>query len=130
MNIPKVQCGVFLAPVLFLFSAPIAANDSGRPGWTETKDKWGQLIFCQRIYKLPEVKTRLYSFDYEQCEQAGQLIADVVANYSEQEQVQLRNQAEQHAIKLSYNTSEPYHSVAACREYCRDLTEMQEKKDD
>lgn len=43
--------------------------------------------------------------------------------YSESQQVQLINQAEQLTVALSYNTQEPYHSVAACRE----LAETQDK---
>lgn len=44
--------------------------------------------------------------------------------------VPLTAQAEQHAFRLAQNTSEPYHSVAACREYCRELVETQEPLND
>ena len=113
-----------------LLSCSLVASETPDPGWTETKDKWGQLIFCQRIYKLPEVKTRLYSFDYEQCDKASQLVSDIIAKYSETDQKQMKVLAEKHAYKLSLNTSEPYHSVGACREYCGKLVEIKEQRDD
>jgi len=116
--------------LLVLFSAPLAAQDTESLDWTTTKDKWGQLILCQRIYKMPEVKPRLYSFDIEQCDKAGQLVVDVISKYSKQEQAQLKNEAERHAFMLSRNTSEPYHSVPACREYCSKLAEIQDKRSD
>ena len=111
-------------------SPPIVAQDSGTPGWTKLKDHWGQLLFCQRIYTLPEVKTRLYSFDVEQCNEARQLAENLVSGYSKEDQSLLKSQAEQHAYRLSYNTSEPYHSVTACREYCKELVEKMEKSND
>jgi len=132
MNMPikesKYRTFICLLPVLF--SAPLAALDVDKLGWTETREKWGQVIFCQRIYKMPEVQSRLYSFDVEQCNSAGQLMLDVVSKYPATKKTQLNKQAEQHAAALSYNTSEPYHSVAACREYCRELAEIQEKRND
>lgn len=114
---------------LFL-SFSLVASERDSLGWTETKDKWGQLIFCQRIYKLPEVKTRLYSFDHEQCDTASKLVSDVIAKYSDSEKEQMKIAAEKHAYKLSLNTSEPYHSVGACREYCGKLAEIKEQHDD
>ena len=116
--------------LLASFPTPMLALDVDQLNWTETREKWGQVLFCQLIYKMPEVKSRLYSFDTEHCDKAGQLMADVVSKYPEQEQVQLKNQAEQHAAALTYNTSEPYHSVAACRSYCRELAEIQDKRND
>ena len=113
---------LFILP-LTLFSASIIAQDDGAPDWTVTKDQWGQVMFCQRIYKLPEVKPRLYGFDIEQCDKAEQLVMDVVAGFSKQDQVQMKTQAEQHAFRLSYNTTEPYQSVVGCREYCRQMAE-------
>ena len=108
--------------LLVLFSAPLIAQDGKSLDWTTTKDKWGQLILCQRIYKMPEVKTRLYDFDIEQCDKAGQLVIDVISKYSEQQKAQLKNQAERHAFMLSQNTS--------CREYCSKLAEIQDKRSD
>jgi hypothetical protein len=48
---------------------------------------------------------------------------NLVAGYPKQEQVQLRAQAEQHANRLTLNNSDPYLSVTACRELCREVTE-------
>ena len=109
--------------LVVFFPVPLVAQDDAQLIWTGIKDQWGQVLFCQAIYKMPEVKTRLYSFDIEQCDKAGQLMMETVAGYSEQDQVQMKSQAEQHAFMLSRNTSEPYHSVVACREYCRELVE-------
>ncbi len=95
---------------------------------TETYEKWGQILFCQRIYTLPEVRPRLYDFDVEHCNQAAQLAADVIGKYSKQDQQQLKYRAERHATALSHNTSEPYHSVGACREYCRKLADFREQR--
>jgi hypothetical protein len=130
MNKNRFQLHVTGVILLQLLSFPIAAQNTDELGWTETKDKWGQLIFCQRIYKLPEVKVRLYSFDVEQCDKAAQLVSDVIAKYSKQDQNQLKNQAEQHAYKLSHNTSEPYHAVGACREYCGKLAKIKDQRND
>jgi len=119
-----------IAVLLATLSTPLAALDVDQLNWTETKAKWGQVLFCQRIYKMPEVQSRLYSFDVEQCDSAGQLMTGVVAKYSKQQQVHLKTQAEQHAVALGRNTREPYHSVAACREYCRELADIQDKRHD
>ena len=97
---------------------------------TETFQKWGQILFCQRIYSLPEVRPRLYDFDVEHCDQAALLAADVISKYSEQDQQYLKQRAERHAKALSFNTSEPYHSVGACREYCRKLAEFRAQRND
>jgi hypothetical protein len=132
MNMPesKSQFHTTITVLFALFAMPLAAQDVDQLNWTETKEKWGQVIFCQRIYKMPEVQSRLYSFDIEQCDSAGQLMLNVVTRYSQSQQTQLKNQAEQHAVALSHNTREPYHSVAACRDYCRKLAEIQDKDND
>lgn len=116
--------------LLILFCMPLEARDIDQLGWTETKGEWGQVLFCQRIYKMPEVRSRLYSFDVENCDKAGQLMTNVVAKYSKQQQEQLKNQAERHAFALSQNTSEPYHSVAACRAYCANLAKTLDERHD
>jgi len=97
---------------------------------TETYQKWGQVLFCQRIYTQPGVISRLYDFDVEDCDQAAELAADVISKYSIKDQEQLKYLAERHAVALSQNTAEPYHSVGACREYCRKLAEFQEQRND
>lgn len=125
MNLPKLHFRILCTSLLILFPIALVAQDDAQLKWIETKDQWGQVLFCQAIYKMPEVKTRLYSFDVEQCDKAGQLMIDEVGRYSKQAQVQMKAQAEQHAFLLSRNTSEPYHSVAACREYCKELVENQ-----
>ena len=79
---------------------------------------------------MPEVKSRLYDFDIEHCNAAAGLVADVVSKYSNQEQTRLKLSAERHAVALSHNTQEPYHSVAACRVYCRKLAEIQAETQD
>ena len=121
---------ILCTPYLFLFSVPLTAQEIDSSNWTQTKDQWGQVMFCQRIYKMPEVKTRLYNFDTEQCDMAGQVLADVVSRYSIQDQSRIKAQAEQHAYQLTQYTTEPYQSVTACREYCRGLVETRELRDD
>ena len=130
MYTSKSQYRLIITVLMVGLSTPLAAQDTGQPGWTETKDKWGQLLFCQHIYKMPEVQSRLYSFDIDQCDKAAQLMAKSVAKYSEREQKQLQYQAEQHAVRLSRYTSEPYQSVPACREYCSELVETLDKHSD
>ena len=95
---------------------------------TELKDKWGQVIFCQEIYTMPEVRTRLYDFDIEQCAAASQLIGALAAKYTPSDQQTMKLQAEKHATALSYNTSEPYHSVSACRQYCKKLEQIRDQR--
>lgn len=116
--------------LLWLLSSSLYAQDTETRDWTETRDKWGQLLFCQRIYTLPEVKPRLYDFDFEQCKTAGELLQSAISTYSEQSQALLKKQAEQHAYRISYNTNEPYHSVGACREYCKELAGQMEKNNE
>ena len=130
MHIPKLRSLMLCTALLVLLPVSLVAQDDSQLHWTETKDQWGQVLFCQAIYKMPEVKTRLYEFDVEQCEKAGQLMIDEVARYPKQDQVQMKAQAEQHAFLLSRNTSEPYHSVVACREFCRELVENQDSISD
>lgn len=128
MYLPFTHRCMLFAIFLVLFSVPLAAEEEEPLDWTTTKEKWGQLIFCQRIYKMPGVKSRLYDFDIEQCEKAGQLADDVISKYSQQRQTELKNQAERHAFMLSKNTSDPYQAVPACREYCGQLAEIQDKR--
>jgi len=126
----KLRFRVLCITLLVLLPVPLVAQDGSQLNWTETKDQWGQVLFCQAIYKMPEVKPRLYDFDIEQCDKAGQLMLDEIGKYPKQGQVQIRTQAEQHAFLLSRNTSEPYHSVAACREFCLELVENQDLNSD
>jgi hypothetical protein len=130
MHLPELLQSMAATALLVLPCAPLAALDVDQLNWIETREEWGQVLFCQRIYKMAEVKPRLYSFDIEHCDKAAQLMTDVVAKYAGHERVLLKNQAEQHALALSYNTSEPYHSVAACRAYCRDLAEIKDQRND
>jgi len=116
--------------LLVFFPVSLIAQDDTQLNWTGTRDQWGQVLFCQAIYKMPEVKTRLYSFDIEHCDKAGQLMMDVVSGYSTKDQALMKAEAEQHAYLLSRNTSEPYHSVVACREYCRELVDKQGPQND
>ena len=116
--------------LLILFSTPLAAVDLDQLSKTDIKEKWGQVLFCQTIYKMPEVKPRLYDFDIEHCNKAGQLMTDLITRYSTPEQRQLRYESERHAAALSRNTSEPYHSVAACREYCREVARIQDERNE
>ena len=131
--IPHIRLITSLLSVLLSISLAFAAEptaDVDQLNATETYQKWGQILFCQRIYKMPEVKSRLYDFDVEHCDHAANLAADVISKYSPQDQAQLKTLAERHASLLSRNTSEPYHSVGACREYCRKLSEFWEERDD
>jgi hypothetical protein len=130
MHLATFQSRLLFTILLVLFSSSLAALDIDQLDRAETIKKWGQVIFCQRIYKMPEVRTRLYDFDVEHCDKAGLLMSEVTAKYPKQEQEQLKHQAERHAVALSRNTSEPYHSVPACRTYCRELTEIREKRND
>ncbi len=117
-----------IAMLVCFFAPPLAAADTDQLSPTELKDKWGEVIFCQKIYKMPEVRSRLYDFDIEQCDAAARLAEDLVSKYPINEQQILKVEAEKHARRLSYNTSEPYHSVSACREYCSKLAEIQEER--
>ena len=130
MHLATYQFRLLFTILLVSIATSLAALDIDQLDRTETIKKWGQVIFCQRIYKMPEVGTRLYDFDVEHCEKAGLLMSEVTVKYSKQEQEQLKYQAERHSAALSRNTSEPYHSVPACRAYCRELTEIREKRND
>ena len=125
MPILKLACQLLCAFLLILGPLTLFAQENNQAEWVKTRDQWGQVLFCQAIYKMPEVQTRLYAFDVEQCEEAGQIMTEVVARYSIKDQQQLKAQAERHAYRLSHNTTEPYHSVVGCREYCRELVENQ-----
>jgi len=123
MYLPNLRFQVLFLLLLFLIATPLAAEDSDQANWVETKDKLGQVMFCQIIYKMPEVQTRLYDFDVKQCDKAALVMTNEIATYSKQDQVQLKALAEQHAYRLSRFTSEPYQSVSACRELCQELTQ-------
>ena len=112
--------------LISLVASPLAANDdeNGQLTRTEFKDKWGQVLFCQKMYTMPEVRSRLYDFDTEQCDAAAKLAEDLVSVFPPNEQQWLKQQAEKHANALSYNATEPYHAVPACREYCSKLAEL------
>jgi hypothetical protein len=127
MYYPELSLRVLGTLFLFLFSLALRAQELDSSNWTQTKDQWGQVLFCQHIYKMPEVQTRLYRFDIEQCNTAGQVIADLLTGHPDQDQLRMKAQAEQHAYRLAQHTSEPYHSVAACREYCRELVESRSR---
>ncbi len=130
MHLTTFQLRLLITLLPVLFSTSLAAQEMDQLSKTETIKKWGQVIFCQRIYKMPEVGSRLYDFDVEHCGKAGLLMSELMAKYPKQEQEQLKYQAERHAAALSLNTSEPYHSVPACRAYCRELTEIRDKRND
>ena len=130
MYLSSLRYQVFCITLLALLSAPLAAQIDNLPDWTRVKEEWGQVMFCQRIYKMPVVKSRLYDFDMEQCNKAEQLVLDVVTGFSEQDRVQLKDQAEIHAYRLSQNTSDPYQSVVGCREYCRKLAEKKDSSNE
>jgi len=130
LHIRLISC---LLLVLFSTSFTQAAEpeiDVDRLSGTEIYQKWGQVLFCQRIYKMPEVTPRLYDFDVEHCDQAALLVADVISKYSQQDQEHLKALAARHAGLLSGNTTEPYHSVVGCREYCRKVAEFREERND
>jgi len=126
----KLYCWLICTTLLVLFSTPLAAKDVDQLDWTGIREEWGQVIFCQRIYKMAEVKPRLYSFDIEHCDKARLLMTDIVTKYSKEQQVELKNQAETHSVLLSRNTSEPYQSVTACRAFCKELADTQDKRND
>lgn len=128
MRTPSKILNITVAILLSFSVSPLIAGDLDQLSRVELKDQWGQVLFCQFIYKMPEVKPRLYDFDTEQCNAAAQWIGNLASKYPLQEQRVLKLQAEKHASRLSYNASEPYHAVPACRQYCRKLAEMQESK--
>lgn len=114
--------------LLAFFTTPLAAVDVEQLTRAELTAGWGRLILCKRIYVLPEVKSRLYEFDIKQCDSAAKLVAELVSEYPERNQQQLKLEAESHARNLSYNVSEPYQSVTACRQYCQRLVGIQEQR--
>jgi len=117
-----------IALITCFFTSPIAAADVNQLSPTEFKDKWGQIIFCQKTYKMSEVQPRLYDFDVEQCDAAARFAEALALKYPLNERQALKLQAEKHARALFQNTSEPYHSVPACREYCSKLVGIQDER--
>lgn len=116
--------------LMLLFTTPLTAQNSDQARWIEAKDQWGQVLFCQTIYKMPEVQTRLYDFDVKRCDEASQLMTNAISVFSKQDQVQLKALAEQHAYRLSRFTSEPYQSVPACREFCQEVIDTGGQRND
>jgi hypothetical protein len=121
MYSPSLRFQMLSLLLILLFTTPLTAQDNDQARWIEAKDKWGQVLFCQTIYKMPEVQTRLYDFDVQRCNEASQLMTNAITVFSKQDQVQLKALAEQHAYRLSRFTSEPYQSVPACREFCQEV---------
>ena len=130
MRVSNFRFRLTIVAMLALPALPLPGSAADQSEWVENRESWGRVIFCQHIYKLPEVRVRLYDFDIEQCDKAGQLMHSKAAAYSDQQQVELKNQAERHASLLSRNTSDPYQSVVACREYCSELAEIQDRRND
>jgi len=120
----KLLAPLAIALFFSLLAQPLAALDIEQLSVTEFKEKWGQVIYCQTIYEMPEVKPRLYDFDLEQCTAAGQLALEVLKQYPPDERTALKLEAEEHARALSGYSNEPYQAVPACREYCRKLSEL------
>ena len=116
------------AMLICFFASPLGAADVDQLSPTEFKDKWGQIIYCQKTYKMSEVQPRLYDFDVEQCAAAARFAEDLALKYPLNERQALKLQAEKHARALFQNTSEPYHSVPACREYCSKLVGIQDER--
>ena len=130
MYIFRMPIHLTIVATLVLLSFPSTGVAADQSEWIETRESWGRVIFCQRIYKMPEVRVRLYDFDIEQCDKAGQLMDSKAAAFSDRQQAELKSQAERHASLLSRNTSDPYQSVVACREYCSELAETQDRRND
>ena len=130
MFLPRLPIRITIVSMLALSSLPLTGLATNQSDWVVNRESWGRVLFCQHIYKMPEVRARLYDFDIEQCDKAGQVMANKAAAYSIQQQTELKSQAERHAKLLSRNTSDPYQSVVACREYCRDLAATQDQRDD
>lgn len=124
----RFTLNVTTAMLICFFTSPLGAADVDQLSPTELKDKWGQVIFCQKIYKMPEVRTRLYDFDVEQCDAAARLAEELVSKYPLNEQQALKIQAENHARALSYNTPEPYQAVPACRQYCSKVAGIRDER--
>ena len=128
MKIPDLFRGNVFSLFLLLAVSPSNSLADKENDSSLLMEKWGQLMLCQRIYQMPEVRTRLYDFDLDRCNGAEQAIIRWASRYNTQEQSAIRLQAERHARSLSYNTSEPYHSVPACREYCTELAEAHDER--
>lgn len=126
MYLRELRFRTLLSLFLVMASASLPAQDQGQPEWLRIRDQLAQVMFCQLIYKMPDVKPRLYDFDIEQCDLAAQSMADIIARYPERDQAELRAQSKQHAYHLVHNAADPYLSVAACRVYCLDVTKDQD----
>lgn len=126
MKIAILYWGKISLIFLMLSVSPLTTTADELSATAGLAKEWGQLMLCQRIYRMPEVKPRLYDFDVEQCNSAELAIMDVVSRNDVREQNTIKLQAERHARSLSYNTSEPYHSVPACREYCKSLAQSRD----
>ena len=103
MSFPESIPYPTLIMVLVFFSSPSWALDVDQLNGTETLEKWGQ---------------------------TSQLMQGVSGKYLPQELLQLKNQADRHAFLLSGNTAEPYHSVLACRSYCKEVIDTLGQQND
>lgn len=128
MKIEVLYRGKISLIFLILSVSPITTGADDLTTADGLAKQWGQLMLCQRIYRMPEVTSRLYDFDLERCNSAEMVIMDIASRYVVREQKIIKLHAERHARSLSYNTSEPYHSVPACREYCKALAQARDTR--
>ena len=128
MKTPDLFWASVFGLLLLMAASPLTSLADNDNDPNLLMEKWGQLMLCQRIYQMPEVRTRLYDFDLERCNSAEQAIIRWASRYNTQDQTAIKLGAERHARSLSYNTSEPYHSVPACREYCNELAGVRDEQ--
>ncbi len=95
---------------------------------TELVDTWGSVLYCQGIYKEPDVRGRIYAGDLQACDKSDRLLRWLAeANYSQSERKMLEQGTSRRAAAIRYNTRSVQDAVTACRQLCRGLSGLYDK---
>ena len=104
-----------------LASVPAPAWETHTMSPEQIVRHWGESMYCQRMYRHPRNAGRVYPYDVEQCDAASARFEALADTYGPQNARTLKHRANQRAVVIEYDTSDPAMVVRACREQCTAL---------
>jgi hypothetical protein len=102
---------------------PLMTAGAAEPSMTETqiRENWGRVMYCQRAYKVPDNKQRVYEYDLQQCDTANTRMQEQASLHGEDRVKVIHELAKQRAMAIGYNTISATSVIGACRESCQKL---------
>jgi hypothetical protein len=88
---------------------------------SQIREYWGRVIYCDRTYRRPENRSRVYEYDLAQCSKAADRMRDQALLHGEGRVKILEDIAGQRATQIEYSTPDATAVINACRESCREL---------